>query len=35
LGEIEPHVKAAMEAADCVLEDGTFWTEDEMMGRGL
>ncbi len=30
LGEIEPHVMAAMQAADCLMVDGTFWTEDEM-----
>jgi pyrroloquinoline quinone biosynthesis protein B len=30
LGEIEPHVMAAMQAADCVMVDGTFWTDDEM-----
>jgi pyrroloquinoline quinone biosynthesis protein B len=31
LGEIEPAVWAAMSAADCVLVDGTFWTDDEMI----
>jgi pyrroloquinoline quinone biosynthesis protein B len=30
LGEIEPHVMAAMQAVDCLLVDGTFWTDDEM-----
>ena len=30
LGEIEPHVWKAMQAADQVLVDGTFWTDDEM-----
>ena len=30
LGEIEPHVMEAMQAADCVMVDGTFWTDDEM-----
>jgi pyrroloquinoline quinone biosynthesis protein B len=35
LGEIEPHVEAAMRAADCVLVDGTFWTEDEMIRGGF
>lgn len=30
LGEIEPHVMAAMQKADCLLIDGTFWTDDEM-----
>jgi pyrroloquinoline quinone biosynthesis protein B len=35
LGEIEPHVRTAMEAADCVLVDGTFWREDEMQHAGI
>lgn len=35
LGEIEPHVDAAMRAADCVLVDGTFWTADEMIRLGF
>lgn len=35
LGLIEPHVDAAMRAADCVLVDGTFWSEDEMIELGL
>lgn len=35
LGEIEPHVEAAMRGADCLLVDGTFWTEDEMIEQGL
>lgn len=35
LGEIEPHVRAAMEAADCLLVDGTFWREDEMHHAGI
>ena len=35
LGEIEPHVQNAMRAADCVLVDGTFWTEDEMIRGGF
>jgi len=35
LGEIEPHVKAAMEGADCVMVDGTFWTDDEMVRLGI
>jgi pyrroloquinoline quinone biosynthesis protein B len=30
LGEIEPHVMAAMQTVDCLLVDGTFWTNDEM-----
>ncbi len=34
LGEIEPHVREAMHQADCVLVDGTFWTDDEMQCVG-
>lgn len=35
LGEIEPHVMAAMQDADCLLVDGTFWTDDEMGQQGI
>jgi pyrroloquinoline quinone biosynthesis protein B len=35
LGEIEPHVMAAMQAVDCLLVDGTFWTDDEMGVQGI
>jgi pyrroloquinoline quinone biosynthesis protein B len=31
---MEPHVWAAMQAADCVLVDGTLWTDDEMITLG-
>lgn len=34
LGEIEPHVFDAMQAADCLMVDGTFWTDDEMSKVG-
>jgi len=34
LGEMEPHVWDAMQAADCVLVDGTLWTDDEMIRLG-
>ena len=34
LGRMEPHVWAAMQRADCVLVDGTLWTEDEMIRLG-
>jgi pyrroloquinoline quinone biosynthesis protein B len=34
LGQMEPPVWAAMQAADCVLVDGTLWTEDEMITLG-
>jgi pyrroloquinoline quinone biosynthesis protein B len=35
LGEITPTVFDAMSGADAVLVDGTFWTNDEMIGLGL
>lgn len=35
LGEIEPHVMSAMQKADCVLVDGTFWTNDEMCSQNI
>jgi pyrroloquinoline quinone biosynthesis protein B len=35
LGEIEPHVMAAMKSADLLLIDGTCWTNDEMIKLGL
>lgn len=35
LGVAEAHVLNAMREADCVLVDGTFWTEDEMITQGL
>jgi pyrroloquinoline quinone biosynthesis protein B len=35
LGSLTPPVAAAMESADIVLVDGTFWTEDEMITLGL
>jgi pyrroloquinoline quinone biosynthesis protein B len=35
LGEIEPHVMAAMQAVDCLLVDGTFWTDDEMCAQNI
>jgi len=34
LGQMEPHVWQAMQQADCVLVDGTLWTEDEMIVLG-
>ena len=34
LGEMTPDVWAAMQAADCVLVDGTLWTDDEMIRLG-
>lgn len=35
LGAMEDHVWKAMQGADCVLVDGTFWTDDEMIRLGL
>jgi pyrroloquinoline quinone biosynthesis protein B len=35
LGMIEPQVEQAMREADVLLVDGTFWTDDEMIGLGL
>ena len=35
LGEIEPHVEVAMREADCVMVDGTFWTDEEMIDLGI
>lgn len=35
LGEIEPHVMDAMQNVDCLLVDGTFWTDDEMCTQNI
>ncbi|HID82099.1 MAG TPA: pyrroloquinoline quinone biosynthesis protein PqqB [Chromatiales bacterium] len=35
LGVMEDHVKQYMEEADCVLVDGTVWTNDEMSHEGI
>ncbi len=34
LGQMEDHVWEAMQQADCVLVDGTMWTDDEMIRVG-
>jgi pyrroloquinoline quinone biosynthesis protein B len=34
LGRMEPAVWAAMQTADCVLVDGTLWSDDEMITLG-
>lgn len=34
LGQMEPSVWAAMQAADCVLVDGTLWADEEMISLG-
>ena len=35
LGEIEEHVMTAMQTSGCLLVDGTFWTENEMIDQHL
>jgi pyrroloquinoline quinone biosynthesis protein B len=35
LGEIDDRVQHAMAEADCLLVDGTFWTDDEMVRLGV
>lgn len=35
LGEIDGPIRDALESADCVLVDGTFWSDDEMIGVGV
>ena len=35
LGEIEPHVMEAMQNSDCLMVDGTFWTNDEMCTQNI
>ncbi len=35
LGRIDPLVAQAMAEADCLLVDGTFWSEDEMIVHGF
>jgi len=35
LRDIEPPVRAALGRVDCVLVDGTFWTEDELIRLGI
>jgi len=35
LGARTPEVHARLLAADCVMVDGTFWTDDEMIAAGL
>ena len=35
LGAIEPHLKPFLEEADCLMVDGTFWTDDEMIQLGI
>ena len=35
LAQVDEQVWRSMQAAACVLVDGTFWTDDEMIGLGL
>jgi pyrroloquinoline quinone biosynthesis protein B len=35
IGEIEPHLSPFLAEADCLLVDGTFWTDDEMIRLGV
>ena len=35
LGEIEPQVQPLLDEADCLMVDGTFWTDDEMIQLGV
>lgn len=35
LGAIEPHIIPLMEEADCLLVDGTCWTNNEMVSLGI
>lgn len=35
LGSLEPHLDKFFQQADCVLVDGTFWREDEMIQAGV
>ncbi|HET6756089.1 MAG TPA: pyrroloquinoline quinone biosynthesis protein PqqB [Burkholderiales bacterium] len=35
LGEIEPHLKPFLEQSDCLLVDGTCWSDDELIKLGI
>jgi pyrroloquinoline quinone biosynthesis protein B len=35
LGALEPPLWSALQSAACVLLDGTFWSDDEMIAQGL
>jgi pyrroloquinoline quinone biosynthesis protein B len=35
LGEIEPHLQPFLAEADCLMLDGTFWTDDELIRLGV
>jgi pyrroloquinoline quinone biosynthesis protein B len=35
LGEIEPHLQPFLAETDCLMLDGTFWTDDELIRLGV
>ena len=35
LGAMQPHLAPIFETVDCLLVDGTFWTDDEMIRAGV
>jgi pyrroloquinoline quinone biosynthesis protein B len=35
LGSIEPQIRPFLDEADCLMVDGTFWTDDEMIQLGV
>jgi pyrroloquinoline quinone biosynthesis protein B len=35
LGEIEPHLRPYLETSDCLLVDGTCWSDDELIRLGV
>jgi len=35
LGQLEPHVRPYLEESDCLLMDGTLWTDSEMIRAGI
>jgi len=35
LGAVEPQLQAFLDQADCLMLDGTFWTDDEMIRLGV
>jgi pyrroloquinoline quinone biosynthesis protein B len=35
LGQVEAHLGPVFESANCLLLDGTFWTDDEMIRAGI
>jgi len=35
LGEIEPRLRGFLAEADCLMLDGTFWTDDELIRLGI